>query len=75
MTSIEYKTGMIQSLDDLARDIQKDFWNDLRYETDGKMLYISTIKRINKRILELQREIGDEIECINREIDELSKRA
>ena len=75
MTSIEFKTGMIQSLDDLARDIQDVFWNDPRYETDGKMLYVSTIKFINKRILKLQREIEEEIESINRELDELSKQA
>lgn len=74
MTSIEYKNGMIQALDDLACELVNDFWVNEEYRIDGVpteetvRLYIRTRKLITKRILALQTEI-------NEELDELSKQA
>lgn len=74
MTSIEYKNGMIQALDDLADELENDFWDNERYCKDGHptreamRIYVSTRKMITNRILAIQAEI-------NEELDEMSKQA
>lgn len=74
MTSIEYKSGMINALYELAWELEDDFWSNESYCKDGTptreamLIYVRTHKMINKRIVALQREV-------NQELDELSKQA
>lgn len=75
MTSIEYKSGMIHALDDLAGDLEEEFWlNDAYHGIDGiprreaMLLYIKTSNAITNRILALQKEV-------DQELDEMSKQA